>query len=105
MLLLLGPSASSGGRGGIGRGGNGCSGRDGCASGVGFVVVVVVVATAAGVLIREVFKYVNAGSSSTCSAGIAGFGVIRRNGGGDGSGIEECRTGRRWRRRRLRLLP
>lgn len=97
LLLLLGPSASGGGRGGIGRGGNGCSGRDGCASRVGFVVV----AAAAGVLIREVFKYVNAGSSSTCSAGIAGFGVIRGNGGGDGSGIEECRTGRRWRRRRL----
>lgn len=99
MLLLLGTSAASGGRGGIGRGGNGCSGRDGCASGVGFVVVVV--ATAAGVLIGEVFKYVNAGSSSTCSAGIAGFGVIRGNGGGDGSGIEKCRTGRRRRRRRL----
>lgn len=98
LLLMLGTSASGGGRGGIGRGGNGCSGRDGCARGVGFVVVV---ATAAGVLIGEVFKYVNAGSSSTCTAGIAGFGVIRRNGGGDGSGIEECRTGRRWRRRRL----
>lgn len=98
LLLLLGPSASSGGRGRIGRGGNGCSGRDGCASRVGFVVVVV---AAAGVLIGEVFKYVNAGSSSTCSAGIAGFGVISGNGGGDGSGIEECRTGRRWRRRRL----